>query len=79
MPSSDRARKGPVGLPLALPHGRRRQGVDLEDLAVFAAKLGNLMLDYRDEQDRHFDLIELNPVVASPKGTIALDALAHLS
>ena len=58
---------------------RSTEGVDLEDLAVFAAKLGNLMLDYRDEQDRHFDLIELNPVVASPKGTIALDALAHLS
>lgn len=58
---------------------RSTEGVDLEDLALFAAKLGNLMLDYRDEQDRHFDLIELNPVAASPKGTIALDAIAHLS
>jgi len=62
-----------------LEGSRGSRPVDLDGLAEFASKLGRLLLDYRDEEGRGFDLIELNPVVAGPDGTIALDALAHLA
>lgn len=59
--------------------GRRGNPVtDLDALSELASKLGGLLLDHRDRDGRALDLIELNPVVASPEGAIALDALAHL-
>ena len=60
--------------------GRRGTPVnDIGALAELAAKIGQLLLEYRDPESRGFDLIELNPVVASPEGATALDALAHLA
>jgi acetyl-CoA synthetase len=58
---------------------RGAKGADLDALASFASKVGHLLLDYRDPSGRGFDLIELNPVVASHEGAVALDAVAHLA
>jgi acyl-CoA synthetase (NDP forming) len=62
-----------------LDGSRGGRPVDLDRLAEFASRVGDLLLDYRDQDDRGFDLLELNPVVAGPEGAIALDALAHLA
>jgi acyl-CoA synthetase (NDP forming) len=62
-----------------LDGSRGRRPVDLDGVAEFASGVGGLLLDYRDEDGRGFDLLELNPVVAGPEGAIALDALSHLA
>ena len=52
---------------------------DLDALATLATRVGNQLLEHRDPSGRPFDLIELNPVLASPDGAVALDAVAHLA
>jgi len=49
---------------------RGRPGVDLDALASIVARLGTLLAE--DEAPVEVDL---NPVVASPAGAIAVDAL----
>jgi acetate---CoA ligase (ADP-forming) len=49
--------------------GRGRQGVDVASLAQLAAGVGRLLLDER------LQLIELNPVLVSAGGAVAVDAV----
>jgi acetyl-CoA synthetase (ADP-forming) len=46
------------------------RGIDVPAVAQLAARVGDLLLD------GGFDLIELNPVVATATGAVAVDALA---
>ncbi len=66
------------GFPL-LSGARGAMRTDLDGLAELASKVGQVLLEYREEDGRRLDLIELNPVVARPDRAIALDALAHLA
>jgi acetate---CoA ligase (ADP-forming) len=52
---------------------RGRLRVDLDAVAVLAARVGALLLESR------LDLLELNPVIAHLGGCTAVDALAHRS
>jgi acetyl-CoA synthetase len=54
-----------------LTGGRGREPVALEALAGLAANAGRMLLE------RGLALLELNPVVATPAGAVALDALAR--
>ena len=50
---------------------RGSRGVDLAALAIAASRIGELMLE------EGLSLIEVNPLIASPAGVIAVDALAR--
>ena len=54
-----------------LQGGRGRPGVDLAALAIAASRIGELMLE------EGLSLIEVNPLIASPEGAIAADAVAR--
>jgi hypothetical protein len=54
-----------------LTGGRGRPAVDLAALAALASAVGALVLDHR------LQLIELNPVLAHPDGSLVIDALAR--
>ncbi|MBS1895116.1 MAG: acetate--CoA ligase family protein [Actinobacteria bacterium] len=54
-----------------LTGGRGRQAVDLGAAARFGSRLGELALEHG------LDLLEVNPALASPRGCIALDAVAR--
>jgi len=57
-----------------LPTGARgRTPVDLGAVAALAAAAGELALA------RDLALLELNPIVASPSGAIAVDAVARMA
>ncbi|MQA76461.1 MAG: hypothetical protein GEU88_19400 [Solirubrobacterales bacterium] len=54
-----------------LAGGRGGEGVDLAALAALGARAGELLLE------RDLDLLELNPVVATAAGAVAVDAVAR--
>ena len=56
-----------------LTGARGGEAVDLRALAALAAAAGELLLRER------LELLELNPVIATPAGAIAVDALARRS
>jgi acetyl-CoA synthetase len=58
------------GAPL-LQGGRGRPAVDLAALAIAASRIGELLLEER------LSLIEVNPLIATPEGVTAADALAR--
>ena len=64
---------------LGLLRPRGGGAADTRALADLAVGVGQLLTDYRDPEGRKLDLVELNPVVATSDGAIALDALAHLA
>ena len=64
------ALSGLRGAPL-LQGDRGRPGVDLAALAIAASRIGELMLE------EGLSLIEVNPLIASPEGVVAVDALAR--
>jgi acyl-CoA synthetase (NDP forming) len=66
----ERALRGLHAAPL-LTGARGRPAVDLAAAARFGSRLGELAL----EQD--LDLLEVNPALASPRGCVALDAVAR--
>jgi hypothetical protein len=49
---------------------RGRPGIDLDALAALVAGVGRLL-----EDDPSIQEIDLNPVIASPSGAVAVDAL----
>ena len=55
-----------------LTGARGAAAVDLGALAALAAAAGELLLS------EALELLELNPVIASPAGAVAVDALARL-
>ena len=55
-----------------LAGARGGPGVDLPALAALAAAAGALLLS------ESLDLLELNPVIATPSGAVAVDAVARL-
>ena len=64
------ALSGLRGAPL-LQGDRGRPGVDLAALAIAASRIGELMLE------ESLSLIEVNPLIVSPEGVVAVDALAR--
>jgi acetyl-CoA synthetase len=56
-----------------LTGGRRRPAVDLAAAARFGSRLGELALEH------DLDLLEVNPALATPRGCVALDAVAMRS
>ena len=58
------------GAPL-LVGTRGQSGIDVRELAELAAQVGHLLLEQR------LSLVELNPVIATPDGAVAVDALAR--
>jgi acyl-CoA synthetase (NDP forming) len=56
-----------------LTGGRGRPAADLAAAARFGSRLGELALEHG------LDLLEVNPALASPRGCVALDALARRS
>ncbi len=56
-----------------LTGGRGGAAVDLAAVCALAAAAGDLLLDER------LELLELNPVIASPSGAVAVDAVARRS
>ena len=54
-----------------LTGGRGRPAVDLAAAARFGSRLGELALEH------DLDLLEVNPALASPRGCVALDAVAR--
>jgi acyl-CoA synthetase (NDP forming) len=66
----ERALRGLRAAPL-LTGGRGRPAVDLGAAARFGSRLGELALEHG------LDLLEVNPALASPRGCVALDALAR--
>lgn len=54
-----------------LTGGRERTAVDLGAAARFGSRLGELALEHG------LDLLEVNPALASPRGCLALDAVAR--
>jgi acetate---CoA ligase (ADP-forming) len=69
-PRVERALRGLRAAPL-LTGGRGRQTVDLTAAARFGSRLGELALEH------DLDLLEVNPALASPRGCVALDAVAR--
>ena len=61
----ERLRGAPV-----LRGARGRPGVDIDALAALVAGVGRLLVD-----DPTIAEIDLNPVIASPSGAVAVDAL----
>jgi acetyl-CoA synthetase len=71
-PRVERALRGLRAAPL-LTGARGRPAVDLAAAARFGSRLGELALE------RELDLLEVNPALASPRGCVALDAVARRS
>ena len=69
-PGSSAALRGLRAAPL-LTGARGGAGVDLGAAARFGSRLGELALEH------DLDLLEVNPALASPRGCVALDALAR--
>jgi len=68
-PRVERALRGLRAAP-RLTGGRGRPAVDLAAAARFGSRLGELALEH------DLDLLEVNPALASPRGCVALDAVA---
>ncbi len=66
----ERALRGLRAAPL-LTGARGRPAVDLAAAARFGSRLGELALEH------DLDLLEVNPALASPRGCVALDAVAR--
>lgn len=66
----ERALRGLRAAPL-LTGARGRPAVDLAAAARFGSRLGELALEHG------LDLLEVNPALASPRGCVALDAVAR--
>jgi hypothetical protein len=66
----ERALRGLRAAPL-LTGTRGRPAVDLAAASRFGSRLGELALEH------DLDLLEINPALASPRGCVALDALAR--
>lgn len=66
----ERALRGLRAAPL-LTGGRGRPAIDLGATACFGSRLGELALEHG------LDLLEVNPALASPRGCVALDAVAR--
>jgi hypothetical protein len=68
----ERALRGLRAAPL-LTGGRGGPAVDLAAAARFGSRLGELALEHG------LDLLEVNPALATPRGCVALDAVARRS